>query len=188
MIHPSCTHPYKCFVYGTLMSPHIVRTLLGRIPHWIQPAYLPPNYVRHPVQGQVYPGVVQLSIDRKEDDIDNDIDSAKKAGAGLAESSSSSLSWEEIQRTCLEGILLTDITPSEMNILDNYEGGDYTQHQVDISICDFHGDDNDGQKVVKTVQDVHMYLWTGGEDRLELDRSWSYEHFLTHHADTYFVD
>ena len=185
------------------MSPHILRTLLGRIPHMIQPAYLPPNYVRYPVRGRVYPGVLQISTsisasDRKED---GNIDSATKTGVALSSSSplSSSLSWEEIQRTCLEGILLTDITPSEMDILDDYEGGDYTKHKVNVSICGFHvngdgdednngNDKGDSKMMVKAVQDAQMYLWTGGEDRLDMDRSWSYEHFMTHHADTYFVD
>jgi gamma-glutamylcyclotransferase (GGCT)/AIG2-like uncharacterized protein YtfP len=49
------------FVYGTLMAPEVVETLLGRLPP-NQPATLQ-GYRRHPVLQQVYPGLVEASND-----------------------------------------------------------------------------------------------------------------------------
>ena len=45
------------FVYGTLMSPQVLRVLLGRIPSSLSPALLS-GYQRHSVRGQVFPGMI----------------------------------------------------------------------------------------------------------------------------------
>lgn len=45
------------FVYGTLMSPQVTETLLGRLPKRV-PSVLLRGYIPHPVRNQVYPGLV----------------------------------------------------------------------------------------------------------------------------------
>jgi hypothetical protein len=73
------------------MSPEVLRTLLGRVPQMKSPAYLPQQYSRHPVIGQMYPGVIQCD--------------------GLKETSFSK-SWTDTQNSCVEGILLTGVSLS----------------------------------------------------------------------------
>lgn len=51
------------FVYGTLCSPAVLRVLLGRVPMLQSPAFLT-GYQRHPVIGQVFPGMIP-SLDPK---------------------------------------------------------------------------------------------------------------------------
>jgi len=48
------------FVYGTLMSPQVLRVLLGRIPICQSPAFLK-DYQRHPVINEVFPGMIPSS-------------------------------------------------------------------------------------------------------------------------------
>lgn len=44
------------FVYGTLMAPQVIETILGRLPpHCVATI---PNYKRHPVRNHVYPGMI----------------------------------------------------------------------------------------------------------------------------------
>ena len=46
------------FVYGTLSSPNVVQTLLGKtIPTPFRPAWIE-NYSRHPVRGHLFPGMI----------------------------------------------------------------------------------------------------------------------------------
>jgi gamma-glutamylcyclotransferase (GGCT)/AIG2-like uncharacterized protein YtfP len=45
------------FVYGTLMSPQVLRVLIGRLPEMIDPATME-GYARHPVKGQSFPGMI----------------------------------------------------------------------------------------------------------------------------------
>lgn len=46
------------FVYGTLMSPDVVRVLLGRIPQRTAPAFVS-EFQRYPVLGQEFPGMIR---------------------------------------------------------------------------------------------------------------------------------
>lgn len=49
----------KLFVYGSLMAPEVVQTLLRRMPSKIQdPAFIH-GFTRHPVRGCAFPGLVR---------------------------------------------------------------------------------------------------------------------------------
>lgn len=48
--------PSSLFVYGTLIAPEVMRTLLGRLPDH-EPARLI-GFKRHPVRSRVYPGMI----------------------------------------------------------------------------------------------------------------------------------
>jgi hypothetical protein len=145
----------NCFVYGTLMSTEVLRTLLGRVPQMKSPAYLPQQYSRHPVIGQMYPGVIQCD--------------------GLKETSFSK-SWTDIQNSCVEGILLTDVSLSEVKILDWYEDVDYRRCNVPVSI-------HNGKDIFKV--DAEVYIWCAGESFLDLESSWSFEQFCSERLDWY---
>ena len=92
----------RCFVYGTLQAPDVLRTLLGRVPEMDpRPAFLPPEYSRHPVKRCVFPGVISNS--------DN-----------------------VAQNERVKGILLSGITPEEMKIFDYFEDVEYNRCKVDV--------------------------------------------------------
>ena len=96
----------RCFVYGTLQAPDVLRTLLGRVPEMDpRPAFLPPEYSRHPVKNHVFPGVI----------LNND---------------------SSAQNEPVQGILLSGITPEEMKIFDYFEdeGIEYERCKVDVCL------------------------------------------------------
>jgi gamma-glutamylcyclotransferase (GGCT)/AIG2-like uncharacterized protein YtfP len=53
--------PHSLFVYGTLMAPEVVKTLIGRVPPSM-PAILK-GYIRHPVIVHVFPGLIKCRDD-----------------------------------------------------------------------------------------------------------------------------
>jgi len=44
------------FVYGTLMAPSVIETVIGRVPAGCRARLA--GFVRHPVHGRVYPGMI----------------------------------------------------------------------------------------------------------------------------------
>ena len=82
---PSRLH--SVFVYGTLLAPEVLQTLLNRVPKHV-PARLE-GYIRHPVKGLVYPGLVAAS--------ENDRSSSTSGLllSGLSQSDMRVLDWFE---------------------------------------------------------------------------------------------
>ena len=140
-----------CFVYGTLMSPDVLRVLLGRVPTMLPNARLH-GHSRHPVRGMVYPGVIPVK-------------NADSSG--------------------VEGVLLLDITSSEMKCLDYFEveGTDYIRSNVEVEIPGRHdtGDADTGKRTMK----ADAYIWTLGESKLDLSCGWDYDVFLQKHLEWY---
>ena len=64
MIPSTTTTTTSIFVYGTLMSPQVLRILLGRVPPCQSPAFVT-GYQRHPVKEQVFPGMIPSPSDSK---------------------------------------------------------------------------------------------------------------------------
>ena len=50
------------FVYGTLMAPQVIETLIGRVPAFCQARLT--GYIRHPVRTRMYPGMIASSDSR----------------------------------------------------------------------------------------------------------------------------
>ena len=96
-------------MYGTLMSPDVLQTLIGRVPSMFKPAYLC-NFTRHPVKGYVFPGIIP-------------------AKSNVRESSRS-------ENPRVEGILLTGLSKREMDIFDWFEDEDYTRSIKSIILPD----------------------------------------------------
>ncbi len=135
----------RCFVYGTLISQDVLRTLLGRVPEIDpRPAFLPRQYSRHPVKGRVFPGV-----------IDNPTKDNER----------------------VQGILLSGITPEELEIFDWFEDVEYDRIKVDVLL----GSDDDNSETI----DADLYLWTDGDHLLDLESSWSFEDFCTQNLPWY---
>jgi hypothetical protein len=155
------------------MSPDVLQVLLGRVPPLIPSAILP-NHSRHPVFGRVYPGVIPTP----------------------ASSSSSSLGTSSSSSNTVEGLLMVDITPLEMKILDWFESEDYKRSTVQVLIpsdannvmdnsippkndgaADIGKHHSSGQVLIQT----NTYIWSLGAEHLDTSCDWEYTAFLQNH-------
>ena len=125
MISPAST---SLFVYGTLMSPQVLRILIDRLPEMIDPATVQ-GYRRYPVKGQSYPGMIPGSTE-----------------------------------DCVTGILLHELTELELQILDWFEGDEYTRRNVQVQ-CG------------PTILTTQTYTWSNPISDLDTPMDWSYETF-----------
>jgi hypothetical protein len=161
-----------CFVYGTLMSPDVLRELLGRVPG-MRPRAVLSSYSRHPVLGRVYPGVVP----------------APPTGPDNAGGMPTTTTTNAV-----EGILLLDITPLEMRCLDWFEeeGVDYKRSnvQVTVPLRSFNengqpNENNDRENSDVEIIETNAYIWLLGSSKLDLSCDWDYGMFLRKHLDWY---
>lgn len=129
------------FVYGTLMSPEVLRILIGRIPKMVVPA-VARGHVRHPVLQHVFPGMIS--------------------------------SQQQQQQT--EGVVLVDLTVTEMQVLDWFEGEEYVRRTITVE-C---------QCSVK--REVETYLWNNPVSELAVDQEWDYQHFRKTDLDWYLAN
>ncbi|KAL7525650.1 hypothetical protein ACHAXR_001098 [Thalassiosira sp. AJA248-18] len=161
-----------CFVYGTLMSPEVLKVLLGRVPSMVPSAILH-NHSRHPVRGQVFPGVIPTPA-----------------------SSSSTVKGVVSPTTinAVEGVLLLDISPLEIKCLDWFEeeGVAYTRSNVQVSIPSL--SNLVDQTVSKNINiecsdqqtiETNAYIWALGTSKLDLTCNWDYNAFLSEHLEWY---
>lgn len=175
-----------CFVYGTLMSPDVLRELLGRIP-CMRPNAVLSNHIRHPVLGRVYPGVVPAPPPPPAGGPPDD-----DAGGGRMRTTTINNS--------VEGILLLGITPLEMRYLDWFEeeGVDYIRMNVQVTVLPLlrsfnesngqpNENNNDGKNCSDGVEiiDTNAYIWSLGSSKLDSSCDWDYGMFLRKHLDWY---
>jgi Gamma-glutamyl cyclotransferase, AIG2-like len=174
--HVVATGGAKIFVYGTLMAEQVVTTLIGRMPSYTKARVL--GFRRHPVRDVVYPAVIPVAITREDHD---------DVGAAAA----------------VEGLLLQDLAPGEMQRLDWYEGTDYKRVAVLVELLQpNNNDDNATTKAepseaaaavtaaaavstTTTTTSAFMYQWDSPLDQLDIDRPWDYEAFLRNHLPEY---
>ncbi len=177
-----------CFVYGTLMSPDVLRELLGRVPR-MRPNAVLSNHIRHPVLGRVYPGVIPAPPPPPPAGGPPDDD----AGGGRMRTTMTI-------NDSVDGILLLDITPLEMRCLDWFEeeGVDYIRSKVQVTVPllrsfnESNGqpnneNNNDGENYSDDVEiiDTNVYIWSLGSSKLDSSRDWDYGMFLRKHLDWY---
>lgn len=155
------------FVYGTLMAPEVMQSLVGRLPP-LQAAVLH-GYTRHPVVGFCFPGIIKSS------------------------SSPSST---------VAGLLYTDLTDYELEIMDWFEDVEYTRTNVVVTLCK-HNDDNDDDDKNKTNDSkadalptklqnhttaaTQVYVWTNPRQELSTTMMWDYERFRRNYLSDYLV-
>ena len=94
------------FVYGTLMAPEVMQTLVSRLPP-CRPATLA-GYSRHPVVDCAFPGIV----------------------------ASEKIQDSTARQTSVPGFLFTDLTDDELEILDWFEDQEYTRTDVSVTAQD----------------------------------------------------
>jgi hypothetical protein len=156
----------NCFVYGTLMSPEVLQTLIGRVPTICKRAYLP-NFSRHPVKGYVFPGIIAVK------------QTLNKLAPGDA-------IFREEQKA-VEGLLLTGLSKEEMGVFDWFEGDEYTRSVMQVSIPSLTGSDTTSKDASEKyyVIDANVYVWCAGDEMLELDEAWNYDNFKSVHLESY---
>jgi Gamma-glutamyl cyclotransferase, AIG2-like len=188
MITPiQSSSPLPLFVYGTLMAPAVIETLISR-QVFGRPAQLPATskstavattksdnidssddyqYSRHPVNGQVYPGLVnwtttQASLERPQQ-------------------------YAKHGQNFIVGRLYCDLTEDDMQRLDFFEGDQYSKELCNVQlfpnsdnkdIVDRKSETADVDNSVKheVVQAV-VYVWTHPRTELDLTQDWSYNIF-----------
>jgi Gamma-glutamyl cyclotransferase, AIG2-like len=187
------------FVYGTLMAPEVVQTLIGRLPKQ-QPARLF-GYRRHPVKSHVFPGLIAVAPT-----------SAGLAAAVTDDSNANSGSNSKISSSCngidsfpvasttekyggttavTEGILYSGLTEEEMERFDFFEGSGYTKRMCRVELMagaaagaaemDRGESEEDGGKdtpsPIQTTTTALVYLWSNPVSELDVDQVWDYERF-----------
>eukprot|EP00980_Cylindrotheca_fusiformis_P002364 scaffold543_cov119-Cylindrotheca_fusiformis.AAC.31 len=132
------------FVYGTLCSPAVVETLLGRpFPTKFARARLD-DHSRHPVKGQVFPATIHNPQNH------------------------------------VEGYLLQNLTPKDLELLDWFESDEYDRQVVQVCV---NPSAKDGSN---ELVEALVYIWQPHlMEELELDAEWSFENFEKEHLDWY---
>jgi hypothetical protein len=185
----SLTSSLPLFVYGTLISPIVMESVIQRKSVG-RPARLLPssssrsetattnescklyNYSRHPVRGQVYPGLVHWNI--------------------TSEPFRSEFLWgkkEGMEYVC--GLLYSDLTDAELELLDTYESDQYNREQCHVKL--FSTDVDDHSMVTTTALDrstnqsimAMVYVWANPLTELDLSKDWSYTTFEQEHLKNY---
>lgn len=157
--------PHYCFVYGTLMAPEVMKILLDRVPANHSPAFLPPQYSRHPVIGKVYPGVVI-----RQDKIKG---TKYSDGEPLHEWS------DDIEASCVKGVLLSGLSDHDLKVFDWFEDFEYTRTRVPV-IVNKQNPHSMGERI-----EADVYIWSAGEELLELESEWNYDVFRARELDAY---
>jgi hypothetical protein len=168
------------------MAPAVTRTLLRRLPiHCpaiLQPLPVSPelsiqpsgsgsgsgsySFRRHPVKSQVFPGLVLVR------DVDN---------------VASNTAVPTVVHAPVHGILYYDLTHTEMQVLDWYEGvGDdeYTRTDCHVLVPEQQQQQQQQEAVVQVSVATQVYVWNTNkaehDTQLHMDRDWSYEQFRDH--------
>ena len=132
------------FCYGTLMAPEVVQTLIGRF----QPVLTSVESV---------PILCKLDGFRRHPVI---------AGVFPAIIPNTD--------SCVEGILLQQVSQREMRILDWFEDEDYDRRLVSV------------QTTTDNIRyEAHAYVWKASLHKLDLSTDWSHADFLQEHLDWY---
>lgn len=90
------------------MAPQVLKVLIGRVPDLLEPATLS-NYSRHPVKGQVFPGMIPCRSR-----INND-------------------NSQMISPSSTNGMLLQGLSEDELRVLDWFEGDEYVRREVKVT-------------------------------------------------------
>jgi hypothetical protein len=165
----------NCFVYGTLMASEVVEALIGRAPQSIPDVVLQ-NHLRYPVKGQVYPAVIPSTV-ASNDERNNG----------------------NIVTNTVEGILLLNLSPLELQMFDFFEeeGVDYIRKRVEVciqntsmdNVKEFFSDESSSFTKSRSNDEFRVetnaYIWAKGEDTLDLSNEWDYEAFRKYHLKQY---
>jgi hypothetical protein len=72
-----------------------------------------------------------------------------------------------------EGLMLLGISCEELQILDWFEGDEYSRQSVTVTVqCN-----NPGEQTQTQTQMVQSYIWNNSLDELDLEKEWDYQQF-----------
>ena len=168
------------FVYGTLMSPVVMESLIqrrvqGQAVRLLPSSYIPPltdvtvpisneerryDYSRHPVRSAVYPGLVHWNTSN----IDETMNLTKNDVCGL---------------------LYNNLTESEMKQLDEFEGDQYTKELCYVQRQPNNSNIDELMYSKDDVVQAMVYVWSYPLSDLDLSKDWSYATFEEKHLATY---
>ncbi|VEU33607.1 unnamed protein product [Pseudo-nitzschia multistriata] len=143
---------HRCFVYGTLMSPEVLRTLIGRVPSIEdRPAYLPWGYSRHPVSGRVFPAVIENASDK-----------------------------DRVKGLLLSGITDEELEVFDWFEADEYERRSLPVSLLGPEAGSPGGGGSCESDATEVEVDADVYIWCAGDRFLEMGSAWDFEGFCTH--------
>ena len=173
------------FVYGTLLSPVVMESLMQRRVYGHPVRLLPSSYVpsptpfaqvsvtgsnkdlqydysRHPVRSAVYPGLVHWNAN-------NDGEVINKT------------------RDYVDGLLYNNLTDAEMKLLDDFEGDQYIKELCHVQLQQSKSIDTIDRALYKEDDAVQamVYVWSHPLSELDLSKDWSYTTFEEQHLATY---
>ena len=173
------------FVYGTLMAPEVMESLLHRRVYGHPVRLLPSSYQRdtssaqvatigsneeirydysrHPVRNAVYPGLVHWN--------------AKNDDKSVLE-----------RKNYVSGLLYSNLTEAEMEQLDKFEGDQYVKELCFVQRQHTYDDCNSVDAAFDHSADVvqaMVYVWSYPLSDLDLTKDWSYKIFEEQHLATY---
>lgn len=152
------------FVYGSLMSPSVVKGLIGRVPDNSPSSSTTARlwgYARHPVKQKVYPAIIPAS------------------------SSNSS------RQSFVDGMIWQGLTDSELKAFDWFEDDDYERTRVPVElllkICteSTSKDKDTNSQTSRIIVKMDAYIWANPSSELEVDQEWSFDAFCREHLDWY---
>lgn len=167
----------SCFVYGTLMYPEVLQALLDRQPR--QSAALIRGFKRYCIQGQVFPGTIASTPDSQV------IPTRLLATASNRQLQRRRHPLPPAHRTPsalhrqVQGLVLFDLTPEELEVFDEFEGDEYTKVNVAPELLP-QGSACGGTQ--QALEPCSVYLWR--DERL-LHGEWDAEAFREKHLPAY---
>jgi hypothetical protein len=74
-----------------------------------------------------------------------------------------------------EGLILLGISCKEMQILDWFEGDEYSRQSVNN--VELLGNDDRGEETQQQMKTVQSYIWNSALEELDLEKEWDFQQF-----------
>jgi Gamma-glutamyl cyclotransferase, AIG2-like len=190
------------FVYGTLISPIVMESIIERKSIGRPARLLPSSFVsatntntttmnnwydysRHPVRGHVYPGLVHWNTTTRTKSTTNKNSVVDPVSQYTSKA-----------RNYVCGLLYTDLTDTELQLLDTYEGDPYSREQCHVEFVSQHDEVVDHCMILDTTKNpirtdqssivlAMVYVWSNPLSELDLSNDWSYATFELEHLENY---
>jgi gamma-glutamylcyclotransferase (GGCT)/AIG2-like uncharacterized protein YtfP len=166
------------FVYGSLMSPMVLSTLLGRIPSMISDAILS-DYARFPVRHHTFPGIVPRANASVKGILLPDLTLRELHILDLFEGEEYERRQVSVQIQSTTPTTTTSIPPATMTSNNNSACLDPPLSSPLLPILP--------SQTIHVVS-AFTYVWTNPETELDLSQDdWKFDDFCQHHLPTFLL-